>query len=107
MTHRRRRGDRPSGGRAGLHLDRLGRVRHRRAHRGSAIAYLRDARRRLEWRPNLVSLGFFGQNFGWLVDHIDAFLVFLVFGIGSVAASCAVLSMFFRHTAMTGDDRAS
>jgi magnesium transporter len=51
--------------------------------------------------------GFFGQNFGWLVDHIDAFWVFLVFGIGSLAASCAVLSMFFRHTGMTGDDRVS
>jgi magnesium transporter len=50
--------------------------------------------------------GFFGQNFGWLVGHIDTFWVFLVFGIGSLAVSCGVLGLFFRHTGMTGDDRA-
>jgi magnesium transporter len=51
--------------------------------------------------------GFFGQNFGWLVGHIDSFWVFLVYGIGSLAVSSAVLALFFRHTGMTGDDRAA
>src|SRR3954447_97848 len=33
--------------------------------------------------------GFFGQNFGWLVDHIDSFADFLVLGIGLMALSGA------------------
>jgi magnesium transporter len=51
--------------------------------------------------------GFFGQNFGWLVSNIGSFWVFVVFGIGSLAVSCAVLYMFFRRTGMMGNDRAS
>jgi magnesium transporter len=46
--------------------------------------------------------GFFGMNFGWLVRHIDSFWVFVVFGIGSLAASCAALFAWFRRTGMTG-----
>jgi magnesium transporter len=46
--------------------------------------------------------GFFGMNFGWLVRHIDAFWVFAVFGVGSLAASCVALYAWFRRTGMTG-----
>jgi magnesium transporter len=42
------------------------------------------------------------MNFGWLVRHIDSFWVFVVFGIGSLAASCAALFAWFRRTGMTG-----
>src|SRR5215216_6433436 len=35
--------------------------------------------------------GFFGQNFGWLTDHVDTFWAFLILGIGSLAVSGAVL----------------
>ncbi len=44
--------------------------------------------------------GFFGMNFGWLVTHITSFWVFVVFGIGSLAGSCAVLYAWFRHSGM-------
>ena len=35
--------------------------------------------------------GFFGQNFGWLVDHIASFWEFAVIGVGSLAISAIVL----------------
>jgi len=41
--------------------------------------------------------GFFGQNFGWLVKNIDSFWVFLVFGIGGLIVSCALLLVYFRR----------
>jgi magnesium transporter len=44
--------------------------------------------------------GFFGQNFGWLVDHIDSLGHFLVFGIGALLVPTAVLLTLFwvkRH----------
>lgn len=46
--------------------------------------------------------GFFGMNFGWMVDHIDSFLVFVVLGIGSLVVSCVALWAWFRRTGMTG-----
>jgi magnesium transporter len=44
--------------------------------------------------------GFFGMNFGWLTDHIHSLWVFLVYGIGSLVASCAYLYAWFRRTGM-------
>jgi magnesium transporter len=41
--------------------------------------------------------GFFGQNFGWLTGHIDHLWEFLVFGIGSLAASLALLWTWFTR----------
>jgi magnesium transporter len=41
--------------------------------------------------------GFFGQNFGWLVDHIDGFVAFAVLGVGSLALSSAVLMVLFQR----------
>jgi magnesium transporter len=29
--------------------------------------------------------GFFGQNFGWLVDHTASFAAFLIYGVGGLA----------------------
>ncbi len=43
--------------------------------------------------------GFFGQNFGWLVDHIDSLETFLVFGVGALVIPCALLLTWFRVTA--------
>ena len=43
--------------------------------------------------------GFFGQNFGWLVDHIGSLETFLVFGIGALVIPCALLLGWFRMTA--------
>jgi magnesium transporter len=41
--------------------------------------------------------GFFGQNFGWLVDHVDTFWAFAVYGLGLMAASAAVLYALVRR----------
>jgi magnesium transporter len=39
--------------------------------------------------------GFFGQNFGWLVDHIASARSFLVFGIGGLVVPTVVLLTLF------------
>lgn len=41
--------------------------------------------------------GFFGQNFGWLVDHMHPLWAFAVYGIGSLIASSAALYVWFRR----------
>jgi magnesium transporter len=41
--------------------------------------------------------GFFGQNFGWLVNHITSADSFLVFGIGSEIVAFAALLGYFRY----------
>jgi magnesium transporter len=40
--------------------------------------------------------GFFGQNFGWMVRHIDSLWAFLVFGAGGCLASAGVLYALFK-----------
>ncbi len=41
--------------------------------------------------------GFFGQNFGWLVAHIDGFQHFLILGIGCLLTPLVVLWMWLRR----------
>ena len=41
--------------------------------------------------------GFFGQNFGFLVNHITGEARFLIIGIGSLAISCGILWYFFKR----------
>ena len=41
--------------------------------------------------------GFFGQNFGWLVDHIDTLGAFLALGVGGVLVPVALLLLWFRR----------
>jgi magnesium transporter len=41
--------------------------------------------------------GFFGQNFGWLVDHIDTLAAFLAFGVGGVILPLVLLLAWFRR----------
>ena len=53
--------------------------------------------------PLTVVTGFFGQNFGWLVDHIDTFAAFLVFGVGSMVASCVILYVWFKRSGFLSD----
>src|SRR2546421_12200404 len=40
--------------------------------------------------------GFFGQNFGWLVRHIDGFTLFLAYGIGGLLVPLVLLFMWLR-----------
>jgi magnesium transporter len=41
--------------------------------------------------------GFFGQNFGWLVRHINPFWAFAVYGLGSLVISSVILFVWFRR----------
>jgi len=41
--------------------------------------------------------GFFGQNFGWMVDHIKSPLAFFTLGLGGCLAGAAALWWFFRR----------
>jgi magnesium transporter len=41
--------------------------------------------------------GFFGMNFGYLVDHISSAWTFWLLGIGSMVATALVLLVFFRR----------
>jgi magnesium transporter len=45
--------------------------------------------------------GFFGQNFRWMVEHVDTFGAFLVFGVGASAAAIAGLLYWFRRSGYT------
>ena len=40
--------------------------------------------------------GFFGQNFGWLVQHISGFDTFLAYGIGGLVVPLALLFLWLR-----------
>lgn len=42
-------------------------------------------------------VGFFGQNFRWLVVNIDSSADFFVFGVGSLVLSVVVLLLWFRR----------
>ena len=41
--------------------------------------------------------GFFGQNFGWLVDRVDTAWAFAVFGIGGLLLPLAILWAWLRR----------
>jgi magnesium transporter len=41
--------------------------------------------------------GFFGQNFGWLVEHTDSFAEFLVLGVGGLLVALFLLFTWLRH----------
>jgi magnesium transporter len=41
--------------------------------------------------------GFFGQNFGWLVGHVDGLAAFIIYGIGGLAVPLALLYLWLRR----------
>jgi magnesium transporter len=41
--------------------------------------------------------GFFGQNFGWLVEHTNSFVEFLVLGIGGLVLAALALYVWLRR----------
>jgi magnesium transporter len=41
--------------------------------------------------------GFFGQNFGWMVDHIDSLTAFLLLGVGGLLVPGVALFTYFRR----------
>ncbi|GAA4395505.1 magnesium and cobalt transport protein CorA [Tsukamurella soli] len=42
--------------------------------------------------------GFFGQNFGWLVNNIDSMWTFVLLGLGTLAVPLIVLRVWLRRT---------
>jgi magnesium transporter len=42
--------------------------------------------------------GFFGQNFGWLLRHIDTWWDFAAFGIGGLVVPCLLLYAWFNRS---------
>ncbi len=40
--------------------------------------------------------GFFGQNFGWMVDHVDSWQMFVALGLGLEALTLIALLVLFR-----------
>ena len=49
--------------------------------------------------------GFFGQNLGFLVNHIGSLTAFLVFGIGTEALAVIALFALFRRRGWLGKGR--
>jgi magnesium transporter len=47
--------------------------------------------------------GFFGHNFGWLVDHTASFGAFLIYGIGGLALALALLVSWLRRRMPNAD----
>jgi magnesium transporter len=45
--------------------------------------------------------GFFGQNFGWLVRHINPFWAFAVYGVGGLAISVLALHYYLRRSKLS------
>jgi magnesium transporter len=43
--------------------------------------------------------GFFGQNFGWMVDHVGRWETFLGFGLGTELIAVALMLVYFRRRA--------
>jgi magnesium transporter len=46
--------------------------------------------------------GFFGMNFGWMVENIRSFWVFAVYGVGSLLISAVVIYLWFRRRGHIG-----
>jgi magnesium transporter len=47
--------------------------------------------------PLIVITGFFGQNFGWLVDHVGGLTSFLIFGLAVPIAAALLLVYYLRR----------
>jgi magnesium transporter len=47
--------------------------------------------------PLTLITGYFGQNFGWLTDHIDSLASFLVFGVGGIVVPAALIWAWLRR----------
>jgi magnesium transporter len=48
--------------------------------------------------------GFFGQNFAWLVRHIDSWEAFLILGIGGVIVPVLLMVWYFRARGWTSNE---
>jgi magnesium transporter len=51
--------------------------------------------------------GFFGQNFGWLVHHIESFPAFFVYGVGGLLVPLGLLFWWLRYHTSKPDGSAA
>jgi magnesium transporter len=51
--------------------------------------------------PLSVVVGFFGQNFGWLVNHISTWQAFVAYGVGGMLVSTVALVAYLRRLQRT------
>jgi magnesium transporter len=54
--------------------------------------------------PLTLVTGFFGQNFGWMVDHIDSLAAFLVFGIGGIVIPGGAIWLLLQRSGYLNSD---
>jgi magnesium transporter len=57
--------------------------------------------------PLIVVTGFFGQNFGWLVEHIDSLAAFVLLGLGGIVVPSSLLYLWFRGSGHLASRRAT
>ena len=55
--------------------------------------------------PLTFATGFFGMNFGWLVNHIDSLEAFLVFGVGGMVAPIVIAAVLLVRAGYFGRQR--
>jgi magnesium transporter len=48
--------------------------------------------------PLTLVTGFFGQNFGWMVDHIDSLTAFLILGIGGILVPGGAIWLWLKRS---------
>jgi magnesium transporter len=54
--------------------------------------------------PLTLITSYFGQNFGWLVDHIDSLRAYLVWGVGAMVVSTVVIWGWLRRSGYLNRD---
>jgi magnesium transporter len=57
--------------------------------------------------PLTVLTGFFGMNFGWMVEHVDSFTSFAILGVGGMLALTAGVLLLFWRAGYIGPRRRS
>ena len=55
--------------------------------------------------PLTFATGFFGMNFGWLVNHIDSLEAFLVFGVGGMVMPIVIAAVLLVRAGYFGRQR--
>jgi magnesium transporter len=54
--------------------------------------------------PLTLITSYFGQNFGWLVDHIDSLRAFLIWGVGAVVVPAIAIWAWLRRAGYLNND---
>jgi magnesium transporter len=52
--------------------------------------------------PLTFATGFFGMNFGWMVDHVDSAVAFFLLGVGSMVVTIAIAAVLLMRAGYYG-----